>query len=75
MTPLISSVAGAQSGHQMPAGGPTSPGASHSRGKISVAPSLIISPLASQAVSDYKAKVNKDCQIKLDTENWLGADW
>jgi V-type H+-transporting ATPase subunit E len=26
------------------------------------------------AVSDYKAKVNKDCQIKLDTENWLGAD-
>ena len=25
-------------------------------------------------MSDYKAKVNKDCQIKLDTENWLGAD-
>merc|ERR1719219_2409416 len=47
-------------------------------------PSLVIrcrqvdQPLVEQvipgAVSDYKAKVNKDCQIKLDTENWLGAD-
>jgi len=26
------------------------------------------------AVADYKAKVGKDCQVKLDTENWLGAD-
>merc|ERR1712080_349798 len=26
------------------------------------------------SVADYKAKVGKDCQVKLDTENWLGAD-
>jgi len=26
------------------------------------------------AVAEYKAKVDKDCQVKLDTENWLGAD-
>jgi len=24
--------------------------------------------------AEYKAKVNKDCQVKLDTENWLPAD-
>ena len=28
-----------------------------------------------QSVSEYKAKVNKDCQVKLDTENPLPADW
>ena len=24
--------------------------------------------------AEYKVKVNKDCQVKLDTENWLPAD-
>ena len=28
-----------------------------------------------QSVAEYKAKVNKDCQVKLDTDNWLPADW
>jgi len=26
------------------------------------------------AVADYKAKVNKECQVKLDTETWIPAD-
>ena len=27
-----------------------------------------------QSTAEYKAKVNKDCQVKLDTENWIPAD-
>jgi V-type H+-transporting ATPase subunit E len=26
------------------------------------------------AIADYKAKVNKDCVVKLDTENWLNKN-
>jgi len=26
------------------------------------------------ALAEYKSTVGKDCQIKVDTENWLGAD-
>jgi len=26
------------------------------------------------ALAEYKTKVAKDCQVKLDTENWLSAD-
>merc|ERR1712212_1396955 len=26
------------------------------------------------ALAEYKATVGKDCQIKVDNENWLGAD-
>jgi len=34
----------------------------------------LVEKIIPMAVADYKAKVGKDCQVKLDTENWLGAD-
>ena len=27
------------------------------------------------AQAEYKAKVGKECTVRLDTENWLNKDW
>eukprot|EP00088_Acartia_fossae_P016188 TRINITY_DN19054_c0_g1_i2.p1 TRINITY_DN19054_c0_g1~~TRINITY_DN19054_c0_g1_i2.p1 ORF type:complete len:227 (-),score=83.08 TRINITY_DN19054_c0_g1_i2:482-1162(-) len=34
----------------------------------------IVESVIPAAVADYKAKVGKDCQVKLDTDNWLSKD-
>merc|ERR1712152_80495 len=34
----------------------------------------LVESIIPASVSEYKAKVNKDCQVKLDTENWISAD-
>eukprot|EP00092_Neocalanus_flemingeri_P026189 GFUD01028386.1.p1 GENE.GFUD01028386.1~~GFUD01028386.1.p1 ORF type:complete len:227 (-),score=76.80 GFUD01028386.1:475-1155(-) len=34
----------------------------------------LVEQIIPTATAEYKAKVNKDCQIKLDTENWISAD-
>merc|ERR1712227_707608 len=36
--------------------------------------SQILESVIPASVSEYKSKVNKDCQVKLDTENWLPTD-
>jgi len=34
----------------------------------------LVESIIPASTSEYKAKVNKDCQVKLDTENWISAD-
>merc|ERR1711955_166856 len=31
----------------------------------------LVESIIPAATAKYKAKVNKDCQVKLDTENWI----
>jgi len=34
----------------------------------------LVEQIIPAAQADYKAKVDKECQVKLDTDTWLGAD-
>jgi len=34
----------------------------------------IVESVIAGALAEYKSKVNKECQVKLDTENWLPAN-
>merc|ERR1711983_467101 len=34
----------------------------------------IVESVIPASVAEYKAKVNKDCQVKVDTDNWLPSD-
>merc|ERR1719320_1693248 len=34
----------------------------------------LVESIIPAATAEYKAKANKDCQVKLDTENWIPAD-
>jgi len=34
----------------------------------------LVESIIPASTAEYKAKVNKECQVKLDTENWIPAD-
>jgi len=34
----------------------------------------LVEQIIPAAQADYKAKVDKECQVKLDTDTWIGAD-
>jgi len=34
----------------------------------------LVEKIIPASVSEYKAKVNKDCQVRIDTENWLPTE-
>jgi len=34
----------------------------------------LVEQIIPASAAEYKSKVNKECQVKLDTENWIAAD-